>query len=1460
MADQTIPTIKNLRGNIGIGTASPDRKVVIEAGSGYPLKVNSTQDYMISLSRSGTEQWWLKAYSNGDFAIHENGVGDQLHIDAGGKVGLGTSAPAQKLHIKGDRLRIEESVNARHLDIIPAVSGSSHIFTSSTTGSGYTFQNSSGTIAILDANGSAFYQDLTIASSNLKLSSAHYVQFGSANARIQGSNGSNYLKFYTGGVERLAIGNLASTFSGNVIISGGLTVQGTTTTIDSTTVSVDDKNIELGSVATPTDTTADGGGITLKGTTDYTINWSNSTDSWHFNQGIVVGENDTGYDVKFYGATSNRYLHWNQAEDRLNLRDNTKFSIGNSNDLQLEFNGTHGYIKNNVGGSLYIQTANTIQLENASGQDMLTAASGGAVKLFHGGNATAKFETTSDGAKTTGNYTVTGTATFGNQLHIFQSGNNNFISSEGTNAHLFIRNVGGGNTIIQGTTNENAIVVVPNGAVTLYHDNATKLSTTAAGVSITGGLNVSTLTLNGSVQAGEVNFITQGINSSAYTMLCTVSGNRLASIIDMTITGTSNSVVLNSSFEILVNHYQDIHVKSVSGDYREVTLRITSDNDENFSIEAKHNGTTTTEVEVCIFPRAGETITPTSTDPNYTGTEYEHTATEGWRYGGEDNNVESSNVIIDGKVGIGTTAPSQKLDISAGNIELDSAYAIQWGGTANKIWGSHGNNYIKIETNSVERLRIDSSGNVGIGTTSPSHKLHVSAEADGDYVGRITNTEATAGANYGLKIDGGSNASDVALEVSSLAGTHLFEVRGDGNVGIGTTTPSQKLEVAGDIFINGGPAGGRSLQLQRTGATNPWKLVQGHTQTDYFEILEGSDTRFLIKNGGNVGIGTSTVNSGIKLQVAGGVYTTTGYVYAKFIRADYFSSGQNLELQSGGSGKVQLRTSNNVQLESNNDGCTRLSSVGSTTGGKFLVRTYGGDDYLNVFSSEHSSGALCMGYGAAGKSGASGFVSTYDNFAGHKTLIKINHNGINVLTTSANQTDTVGADLMMTNRFTVQNDKAYFGTGNVGIGNTNPSQKLSVTGNISLSGVVLFNDNNGINFGNSNAKIYGSSSDGIKFNAGNAEAMRLTQTGQLGINTTSPSEKLHVEGRLRLGTTPEIVSHDNIGIVIDQNANSGADYFYIKSGTTERLRLTGSGNLGIGTSSPDKQLHVRGSAPYIRIEESSASEKRLDLYVDPSSAIAYVAANQSAQQLSFQTASTDRIRIANNGNVGIGTTSPSDKLHVVGSRIRLSSNAGGYYGYNTSGGFRFALYDNNSVTRLYGDGNGNDASLEIDSNKVGLGCKATANSKASVFIKGEDTTPTLNGTAVDDASLILTNSYTTDPYGLCFGVNSSGTSLVQSRRLGSETYFMLSLNPYGGNVGIGTTTPDTEFQVEGLIKQKVYTVSQLPTPSSTMQGVRAFVSDSSISPSGNFGANVQGYGGGSNTVPVWCDGSYWYIG
>lgn len=80
----------------------------------------------------------------------------------------------------------------------------------------------------------------------------------------------------------------AATFDNNVIIQGDLTVNGTETIINTQTLDVEDKNIIIGKVTTPTDVTADGGGITLKGTTDKTINWIDATDAWTFSEHINI--------------------------------------------------------------------------------------------------------------------------------------------------------------------------------------------------------------------------------------------------------------------------------------------------------------------------------------------------------------------------------------------------------------------------------------------------------------------------------------------------------------------------------------------------------------------------------------------------------------------------------------------------------------------------------------------------------------------------------------------------------------------------------------------------------------------------------------------------------------------------------------------------------------------------------------------------------------------------------------------------------------------------------------------------------------------------------------------------------------------------------------------------------------------------------------------------------------------
>jgi hypothetical protein len=77
-------------------------------------------------------------------------------------------------------------------------------------------------------------------------------------------------------------------WSDNLTLAGDLTVNGTTTTINTENLLVEDKNIIIGNVATPTDLTADGGGITLKGATDKTINWLDSTDAWTLSENVDI--------------------------------------------------------------------------------------------------------------------------------------------------------------------------------------------------------------------------------------------------------------------------------------------------------------------------------------------------------------------------------------------------------------------------------------------------------------------------------------------------------------------------------------------------------------------------------------------------------------------------------------------------------------------------------------------------------------------------------------------------------------------------------------------------------------------------------------------------------------------------------------------------------------------------------------------------------------------------------------------------------------------------------------------------------------------------------------------------------------------------------------------------------------------------------------------------------------------
>ena len=147
------------------------------------------------------------------------------------------------------------------------------------------------TVTLPDATG-------TVALTNNKLSAFAATSSSELAGVISDETGTGALVFAN--TPTLVTPNIGAATGTSLVLSGDLTVNGTTTTINSTEITVDDKNLTLGAVATPTDAGADGGGITLKGATDKTLNWIDATDSWTSSEHVNLA---SGKELKIAGTS-----------------------------------------------------------------------------------------------------------------------------------------------------------------------------------------------------------------------------------------------------------------------------------------------------------------------------------------------------------------------------------------------------------------------------------------------------------------------------------------------------------------------------------------------------------------------------------------------------------------------------------------------------------------------------------------------------------------------------------------------------------------------------------------------------------------------------------------------------------------------------------------------------------------------------------------------------------------------------------------------------------------------------------------------------------------------------------------------------------------------------------------------------------------------------------------------------
>jgi len=223
---------------------------------------------------------------------------------------------------------------------------------------------------------------LVVDGSNISLDST-------STLNIDNSNTSNGITIgtATSGVP-ISIGHTTSetTVNDNLTVTGDLTVNGTTTTINSTTLQIDDKLIELAhspSGSEGADSAVDGGGIILKSSdSDKSILWENDDDSWHFNQGIVVGSAGSGHDVVFHSGTSGDNFTWDSSAEKLTItgtNGQTALDIADGNlvvadniDLEgdIDVNGTANLDIVDIDGAVQLDSTLTIGADD-QGYDVI---------------------------------------------------------------------------------------------------------------------------------------------------------------------------------------------------------------------------------------------------------------------------------------------------------------------------------------------------------------------------------------------------------------------------------------------------------------------------------------------------------------------------------------------------------------------------------------------------------------------------------------------------------------------------------------------------------------------------------------------------------------------------------------------------------------------------------------------------------------------------------------------------------------------------------------------------------------------------------------------------------------------------------------------------------------------------------------------------------------------------------
>jgi hypothetical protein len=314
--------------------------------------------------------------------------------------------------------------------------------------------------------------------------------------------------------------------------------------------------------------------------------------------------------------------------------------------------------------------------------------------------------------------------------------------------------------------------------------------------------------------------------------------------------------------------------------------------------------------------------------------------------------------------------------------------------------------------------------------------------------------------------------------------------------------------------------------------------------------------------------------------------------------------------------------------------------------------------------------------------------------------------------------------------------------------------------------------------------VYDHSNNSLILVTNASERMRVNGSGNVGIGTNDPSDPLHVIGYIKSSIGFKAANYTTMLESGNESVFGNTAYYGVlfKTNNTTRMKITNAGLVGIGTASPASKLHVYGAGTVAQFE-GTGGNVFIQFKDSDDGTLAFIGADGG--DLKFQTPTgsySDKLTIKNNGLVGIGTVTPSQKLHVVGKALITDdvqlTGSNPRIDFNTNGSSSLRFYDTtNAAERMRINTSGN---LGINTTSPTSKLQVVGSTSGDSVLKVDGTNGTLFE-VVDDLSDSLMS--VNDAAGLPVFEVFADNHIVAGRY--NQNDFYLNTN---GNLGLGTAS------------------------------------------------------------------------